>query len=107
MKESVAIVSFFMLLSFFVKAQQTPRVDQRQQNQKERVQQGVASGELTRNETAHAVQDQRHIRKAERRAKADGTVTGRERARLHRKQNKASRELRRNKNDQQDRPSAN
>ena len=107
MKKSFVILSFLLLLIHFVKAQQTPQVDQRQENQKARVQQGVASGELTRKETAHAVQDQRHIRRAERRAKADGTVTRRERAKLHHKQNRASRELRRNKHDQQDRPSAN
>lgn len=82
----------------------TPAVDQRQENQKDRIQQGVRTGELTRAETAEAVQDQRHIRRAERRAEADGQVTKRERARLHRKQNKASRELKRNKHDAQSRP---
>lgn len=85
-------------------AQQTPVVNQRQQNQRARIRQGVKSGELTKVETKEAVKDQRHIRRAERRAKADGVVTGREKARLSRKQNQASRELRRNKNDAQSRP---
>lgn len=84
-------------------AQVTPGVDERQENQRDRLQQGVASGELTRKEAAHARADQRHIRKAERRAKADGVVTGQEKARLHHKQNKASRQLKRNKNDGQER----
>jgi len=84
-------------------AQSTPRVDQREHNQHARIRQGVASGELTRREAAHAVHDQRHIRRAERRVKADGHVTRRERARLHHQQNHASRELRRNKHDVQSR----
>lgn len=84
-------------------AQSTPRVDQRQHHQHARIRYGVASGELTRREAAHAVHDQRHIRRAERRIKADGHVTRRERARLHHQQNQASRELRRNKHDAQTR----
>jgi len=107
MKKIVVLLSciaFGMVLS--VNAQTTPGVDQRQENQRERIQQGVASGELTRRETANAVHDQRHIRRAERRAKSDGVVTGRESARLHHKENKASRQLRRNKHDAQDRPGA-
>jgi hypothetical protein len=87
-------------------AQTTPRVDQRQQNQHDRIRHGIASDELTRREAAHAVQDQRHIRRSERRAKADGHVTRRERARLHHQQNQASRELRRNKHDAQTRAGA-
>jgi hypothetical protein len=41
---------------------------------------------------------QRHIRRSERRAKADGDVTVREKARLERKQDRASRNVRRAKN---------
>lgn len=84
----------------------TPRIDQRQENQRSRIHQGVASGELTRRETAHAVRDQRHIHRMERRAKADGTVTCRERTRIHREQNRANRSLRHNKHDAQARPRA-
>ncbi|MBL7857845.1 MAG: hypothetical protein JNM57_09160 [Cyclobacteriaceae bacterium] len=107
MKKIMLTFSFFLFMMATVLAQQAPRVDQRQENQKQRIKQGVTSGELTRRETAHAARDQRHIRRAERRAKADGTVTPHESARLHRKQNKASRQLHRNKNDRQERPSAN
>lgn len=106
MKKVIALVfSISFGIVIHVNAQ-TPGVDQRQQNQRERIQQGVVSGELTRRETAHAVQDQRHIRRAERRAEADGVVTGSEKARLSHKQNKASRQLTRNKNDVQSRPRA-
>jgi hypothetical protein len=98
----------FTLLIFGVimesKAQsQTPVVDQRQQNQRARIVEGASSGELTRRETAQSVRDQRRIRRTERRAKSDGVVTPGEKANLERKQNKASRQLRRNKHDAQQR----
>jgi len=95
------IVALLIPIAFTIvmqaNAQRTPGVDQRQQNQRVRIHQGFASGELTRREAAGAIQDQRHIRRAERCAKADGQVTRRERARLHHKQNRASHELRRDK----------
>lgn len=110
MKKVVVLLSFMALATAF-KAQaqgtQTPVVDQRQANQRAKIRQGAASGELTRTETANAARDQRKIRRTERRAKADGDVTEQERARLQHKQNKASRKLRRNKHDAQERPSAN
>ena len=87
-------------------AQTTPRVDERQQNQQQRINQGVRSGELTRVETKEARQNQRNIQRSERRAKSDGVVTQRERARLNHKQNRASQELKRDKQDAQDRPRA-
>lgn len=105
MKKLIALFSFVFLIGLtWAQAQSTPVVDQRQQNQRQRIRQGARSGELTKAETGEALQDQRQIRRAERRAKADGDVTARERARLQRKQNKASRELRRNKHDAQARP---
>ncbi|MDH4089585.1 MAG: hypothetical protein OEV74_19290 [Cyclobacteriaceae bacterium] len=106
MKKITAILSCFALgLVITVKAQ-TQGVDQRRANQRERIHQGVLSGELTRRETANAAHHQGHIRRAERRSKADGIVTRRERAHLHHMQNRASRDLRRNKHDAQARRNA-
>lgn len=108
MKKIVVLLSFMAFgVIFTANAQTTPGVNQRQHNQRQRIHQGVASGELTRRETAHAARDQRHIRRAEHVAKADGNVTRRESARLHHMQNTASRQLSRNKHDAQDRPRAN
>jgi len=107
MRKIVALLSFMTFGLILAANAQTPVVDQRQQNQRHRIQQGVVSGELTRRETAHAVCDQRRIRRAEHVAKVDGTVTNRERARLQHMQNTASRQLSRNKHDAQDRPRAN
>ena len=110
MKKIVVLLSFMTFVGVFGALAQntsTPKVDQRQENQRDRIQQGVASGELTRAETARSRKDQREIKRTEKRVKADGEVTKRERARLQRKENKASRKLRRNKHDAQDRPRAN
>lgn len=81
----------------------TPGIDRRQANQEKRIDQGVASGQLTRRETARLEHEQRVIGRAENRAKADGTVTAQERRRLHRAQNQASRDVRRQKHDRQQR----
>lgn len=71
----------------------TPRVDRREARQHARIEQGVRSGELTRGETRRLMAGQRHIHRMERRAKADGFVSARERAHLHRAQNRQSRHI--------------
>lgn len=68
----------------------TPRADAREWRQHERIQQGVRSGELTRPEAMRLRADQRHVRRVERRTKADGNVTPAERARLQNMQNRES-----------------
>jgi hypothetical protein len=83
-----------------------PGVNHRQHHQQERIQQGVKSGELTRGEARRLHAEQRHIRHEERAYKADGKLTGAERADLHRDQNRASRDIHRQKHDAQDRPAA-
>jgi len=80
----------------------TPGIDKRQANQEKRIDQGVASGELTKRETRRLEKQQAHINKVEDRAKADGVVTAAERKRLHNKQNKASANIYRQKHDKQD-----
>ncbi|GCL66233.1 hypothetical protein [Pseudaquabacterium pictum] len=85
-------------------ATDTPRVDARQARQEARIAHGVADGSLTKAETRHLRHQQRHVRQAERHAKADGTVTAQERHRLHRLQDHASRSIHRQKHDAQVRP---
>jgi hypothetical protein len=107
MKKVMLSIALFLLLGIAgVQAQSTPVVDQRQENQKERIKGGVKSGELTRAETKKLAKDQRELRRMERRAKADGDVTAKERARLQHKENKNSRAIKRQKNDAQARPRA-
>jgi Skp family chaperone for outer membrane proteins len=81
-----------------------PGVNARQHNQRDRIQQGVRSGELTRRETGRLVHEQRDIRQLERAYKSDGTLTGPERRDLHQEQNQASRHIYAQKHDEQDRP---
>lgn len=83
-----------------------PRVNARQQNQHQRVKQGVQSGELTRRETGALAREQRDIRQLERAYKSDGTLTRSERVDLHQEQNQASRHIYNQKHDAQDRPFA-
>ena len=81
----------------------TPRHDARQQNQRERIAQGVQNGELTMRETRRLAAGQVHLNRVERRVESDGVVTARERARLHREANQQSRRIHRQKHDAQDR----
>ena len=71
----------------------TPRVDRREARQHARIRQGVRSGQVTPGEAARLRAGQAHVRRVERRAKADGVVTPGERARLNRAQNHQSRKI--------------
>lgn len=84
----------------------TPRIDQRQANQEKRIDQGIASGELTKREARRMNRQQNRIDAAENKAKADGTVTAQERKRLTQAQNQTSRNIYRQKHDAQDRTPA-
>ncbi len=75
----------------------TPRFDQRQENQQQRIDRGVASGALTEGEAARLDAQQDRLQRAEDRTKADGTVTRRERAALHHRQDHASANIHRKK----------
>jgi hypothetical protein len=111
MKSTVTVAMMAALALTTVAAQadagtRDPRVNARQQNQHERIRQGVRSGELTRRETRNVAEDQRDIRQLERAYKSDGKLTGAERVDLRHEQNQASREIYREKHDGQDRPAA-
>lgn len=80
------------------------RVDNRQERQAARIDQGVASGELTRRETARMDAQQARITHMEHRVEADGKVTGQEARRMERAQDKASHRIALQKHDRQHRP---
>lgn len=81
-----------------------PGVNARQQNQRQRIQQGARSGELTRRETGRLASEQRDVRQLERAYKSDGELTRAERVDLHHEQNQASRDIYNQKHDAQARP---
>lgn len=80
----------------------TPRIDQREDKQQDRIQQGIRSGELTPQEAHRLGAQQYHINRLEQAAKADGVVTPGERRRLMHQQNMANRNISRAKNNRHD-----
>ncbi len=79
----------------------TPGIDKRQEVQQKRIDQGVQSGELNKREAARLERHQAGINKMEDKAKADGTVTKKERAKIHHAQNNESQRIHRQKHDRQ------
>lgn len=71
----------------------TPRLDQREANQQQRINQGVASGQLTPREATNLQNNQNRLKANEARAKADGVVTRAERQRLQREARHNSRKI--------------
>lgn len=92
--KTLLVISFFAL-SVQLVFSQTLRVDERQRMQHMRIVSGMRSSTLTRTETIRLASEQRHIRRLENRAKADGQITARERVMLDRRQDRAGRHIRR------------
>jgi uncharacterized membrane protein YebE (DUF533 family) len=101
-KKLLAISSVLLATGGTAYAQgDTPVIDQRQMNQEQRIDQGVESGQLNPREAKRLERQQNRIDRMENRAKADGVVTARERARIGAAQNHASRNIAREKHDRQ------
>jgi hypothetical protein len=77
----------------------TPLIDKHEANQQERIQQGKQSGELTKHEARRLRAEQKIIDRKQKRAEADGTVTAQERQGIRRMQDRAGRDIRRQKHD--------
>ena len=97
---AVSAMTLLMTGMAYAKAE-TPVIDQRQANQERRIDQGIASGQLNEREANRLKKQQGHINKMEDRAKSDGVMTKRERARIGAAQNRASRHIVREKHDRQ------
>lgn len=102
MKQIKFVVAIALALPVFAFAQaNTPRVDQRQANQEQRIDQGVASGSLTQREANRLERGQGRVDAMENQAKSDGVVTRHERAQLHRAQDRQSERIYAQKHDRQ------
>lgn len=107
---TILTISFGVLvcLAFAVSdasAQRRGNINERQQNQRERIASGVRSGELTARETARLAREQAHIYRMESRFRRSGDeFTNRERYRIQRELNQSSRHIRRQSHDRQDYP---
>jgi opacity protein-like surface antigen len=99
---STALLS--MCAPSLVSAQaETPTIDQRQANQERRIDQGIAGGQLNEREATRLNNQQEHINHMEDKAKSDGVVTKKERARISHAQKRTSRHIARQKHDRQQR----
>jgi len=102
--KSISILTLAVLAAFALPAMAqtaTPRLDQRQANQQQRIDQGVASGQLTGKEATRLEKGQARVQTMEDKAKADGKVTPKERARLQKAENVQSRHIAKEKHDRQ------
>jgi uncharacterized membrane protein YebE (DUF533 family) len=80
------------------------QIRQHGQDQRQRIRQGVRSGELTRTETANLARQQAHIRRETVAAKRnDGVITQCERRDIRQDQRQASRNIYRKKHNGRDR----
>ena len=102
---SVILTTVFVLgMGVATFAQDTPRVDKRERHQQRRIRQGVRSGELTRRETERLQAEEAKIRVDEAFARrSGGELTAKERARIERELNRASKDIYKQKHDEQER----
>lgn len=99
MLKPVIVIGTLILASApaFADSTATPRVDRRQQNQGQRIDQGVQSGALTNRETRTLDARENKIAADKAAAKADGAVTPAERAKLRGEERRTSRAITRKK----------
>jgi uncharacterized membrane protein YebE (DUF533 family) len=96
-----AAIATAVALPALAQSAATPGIDQRQANQERRIDQGIGSGQLNARETARLERGQQRVENMETRAKSDGVVTKRERARIHQAQDVQSKRIYRQKHDRQ------
>jgi hypothetical protein len=98
------IILALMATALLVPAFGQGEIKQREENQTDRINQGVQNGSLTRPEAARLKQQQRDVRQQVRQDKrSGGTFTPREKAQITRDQNRASKQIHKQKHDAQTR----
>jgi hypothetical protein len=103
MFRNALVLGVILAAPLLASATETPNLDQAQQNQRARIEQGVRSGELTVPETRHLARQQVRLHRHEAAAKSDGIVTPRERHDLRHHARHTSRSVYRQKHDGQKR----
>ena len=99
-RKAIFAAAFALTAALALPTAASASVNGREHEQRQRIQQGRRSGELTRRETRHLLEQQARIRREERRYRHDdGRLDARERADLWRDQNRASRTIYRQKHD--------
>lgn len=97
----LALVIAGTLLAGTSLAAQQGRINKRQARQDKRIEQGVASGQITNKEAAKLEAGQAKVQSAETAARADGKVTAKEHAKIEHMQDKQSKKIARQKHDKQ------
>jgi hypothetical protein len=97
----VSLMAAALLVPVFGQSPDKSVVKERRENQKDRIKAGVENGSLTKAEAIRLKQDQKEIREDVKDARSDGNVTAREKAKITREQNKASRKIAVQKHDKQ------
>ena len=94
MKKTIMITIATMVCGLLITTQASAGVFQkRSKNQKLRIRHGIKTGQLTRGEARFLKQEQRRIHRIKRIYWSDGRLTYKERRRLEKLQNKASRHI--------------
>jgi hypothetical protein len=68
-------------------------IKKRQNNQMNRIGQGVKTGELNKKEAIRSIKGQKKIKKLKKNARKDGVVTKKEKKRIHKAQNNESKKI--------------
>jgi hypothetical protein len=103
---SVMIAGILPMMGFAQgnRCRRNDNFNRRESFQRNRIREGIRSGELTRGEASRLINQQRRIESYERRSRLDdGRLDWRERQRLDRMLDRSSRDIYREKNDRQDR----
>ncbi|MSP39399.1 MAG: hypothetical protein EXR70_12990 [Deltaproteobacteria bacterium] len=97
---TVAVVAA-LALPGVVLAQSTKRIDKRQDYQDQRIEKGVATGQLNQKEAARLEKGQQHVQKLEDKAMQDGKMTTKEKVRIEHAQDVQSKRIARQRHDKQ------
>lgn len=81
-----------------------PLSQAREKHQDKRIERGVEQGELTKREAKRLKLEQKAVDHRQQKAKADGVVTPEERERIHKLQDRASKDIHRQRTDAATRP---
>ena len=95
---AIAVGTLFAGAAF---AQSNYSIEQRDRIQQERIERGIESGQLTPREAARLERERARVERLERRARADGVLTQRERDRITRAQDRLGRDIYRESHDRQ------
>ena len=96
-----AVLSGSLLVGGSAYAQSMYSIDQRQDYQQNRIEQGIQSGQITRSEAYRLEQGERAIERAQARARADGVVTQQERNRIDHMTDRQGQQIYRQSHDSQ------